>query len=883
MQHKRAVVLLLTFAAFGSASHLPGGSLSPRTARIEVERLLSGGGPQVSYSRVAKGVQPNSGGVFQSIPNLVPGQTATLTLPSVSGPTLIGGVGSITVPEGALRLTVDLQAVTSGAAVELFLRFGQDVELLNGQPVADHSARGGARSQRITVTSDSSPALRAGAYFVGIGLLTRGQRVTVRLTATVDDDVGDRAPIPCGEELTSGVTRNWSLPSQPDAQLLFGVDGLCVDVPEGSEFLRIEFVANPGGAEFGLFATANRDAFATGEFDPDHAAVGNGLTIVIGPDSDPPLENGRYFITGIAVTTNAEMSGTLTATVTAPGGVGPGDDGDDPGRGDADAPVTLSAASFAGETITRNMIVSSFGQNLAARTESTSAELTKVVGGTSVQIFDSSGREGFADVLFVSPGQVNWITPEWPASGPGEIIVRPEDGSLIRGPIMIADVSPGLFTADFSGEGPPAANGVRVAADGSSERVSLFLCGTVPLSCVPVPIDLGLEGDTFVLELFGTGFREQSAVSAEIGRQPARVLGAVAQGQFAGLDQTNIVVDRSLIGAGDVNASFTANGVQSNEVWLSIGPAPHEILSTDPREISAAQTTTNFAVTGRLLRSVTEMQFFPPDGIRVSGVSATESEVRATLTIEADAVLGTRTMSVVSGAGRSNPVALEIVPPAAPPPVITGLSPASGSPGQTISSFTITGTDLGGVTSVAFTPPEGIAALNVSATPAAVTAELTIAPDAALGDRGVSVTSPAGTSNSAMFRVVEAAEGPRISNLRGGGLTLVGNLIVWGPVLFDFMDDDGDIRSPVEAFTPEPLQGAANMLVEINDGRRTCVGYHGTGPSLNRPGELSGTIETFLPLPGASGFGRGVMSLTLFDAAGKRSNTLEGEIFVSCQ
>ena len=528
------------------------------------------------------------------------------------------------------------------------------------------------------------------------------------------------------------------------------------------------------------------------------------------------------------------------------------------------------------------MIVSTFGNDLAVRTESTGDQLGKVVAGTAVQIIDSTGASDFADVLFASPGQVNWITPGWMADGEGEVNIRPEGGSVIGGPILIGNVAPGIFTANFTGEGPPAATGVRVGSDGSSTRVPLFECGTVRESCVPLPIDLGPEDETFVLELFGTGFREQTSVSAEIGGQPANVLGAVAQGQFAGLDQANLVVDRALAGEGDVLASLMANDIPSNEVWLNIGPPPHGITSIDPPAVDTARTT-EVLISGSSLDGVNRIEFFPPEGIGVSGVSAAGSEVRAELTVSADAVLGTRMMSVVSGSGRSNPLPVEFVPPPAPAPMITALGPPSGSPGQTIANFTITGTELAGVTSIDFSPPDGIAVSNVSATASAVTAQLTIAGDAELGERQASVTSAAGTSNALSFRVVEQPVGPQISNLRGGGLTIAGSLIVWGPVMFDFVDDDGDIRTPAERFTTGPLEGAANMLVEIVDGSTTCVGYHGSGPTLNRPGELSGTIETFLPLPGAFGTARAVMKLTVFDAGGKRSNTLEDDIFVGCR
>ena len=139
------------------------------------------------------------------------------------------------------------------------------------------------------------------------------------MTPTLDDEDATEV-IPCGDELQSGVVKNWSLPSASGPQLLFGTDGVCIDAPENSTSLTIEFEGNPDTAQFGLFVTANRDAFGTGEFEPDNALTGNDLSLTIGPESNPPFETGQYFITGISLAENTEMSGTLIVTVNGPGG-----------------------------------------------------------------------------------------------------------------------------------------------------------------------------------------------------------------------------------------------------------------------------------------------------------------------------------------------------------------------------------------------------------------------------------------------------------------------------------------------------------------------------------------------------------------------------------
>ncbi|HKQ78679.1 MAG TPA: hypothetical protein VJ810_33585, partial [Blastocatellia bacterium] len=61
-----------------------------------------------------------------------------------------------------------------------------------------------------------------------------------------------------------------------------------------------------------------------------------------------------------------------------------------------------------------------------------------------------------------------------------------------------------------------------------------------------------------------------SAVSASIGGTNAQVLFAGAQGDFAGLDQTNIAIPRSLAGRGDVDLVFSVDGKTANTVTINI-------------------------------------------------------------------------------------------------------------------------------------------------------------------------------------------------------------------------------------------------------------------------------------------------------------------------
>src|SRR5262249_16129864 len=135
----------------------------------------------------------------------------------------------------------------------------------------------------------------------------------------------------------------------------------------------------------------------------------------------------------------------------------------------------------------------------------------------------------------------------------------------------INPVAPALFTADASGQGVPAAVALRVRADGSQSVEPVARYDAALQRFVPVPIDLGPDlgnasGQGFLI-LLGTGFRapaEPDAVATFIGGEIAETLFAGAAPGFAGLDQANVRVPRSLAGKGNVSLLLMADDRASN-------------------------------------------------------------------------------------------------------------------------------------------------------------------------------------------------------------------------------------------------------------------------------------------------------------------------------
>ncbi len=230
----------------------------------------------------------------------------------------------------------------------------------------------------------------------------------------------------------------------------------------------------------------------------------------------------------------------------------------------------VSAADFSGERFAADMWVALFGENLADTLLIPTSGLPESLGGTSVTVKDRDGVPRASKLQFVSPQRINFLIPAGTANGPAGVTVTTSDGAAAAAMIQIETVAPSLFTANASGEGPAAATWLRVAADDSRTTGFTFSTDSGEGGRVNVPIDLGEGGDQIFVSFFGTGFRKQTSVTATIGGVEVPVTGAVAQGQFDGLDQAVVgPIPPELIGSGEVDVVLTFDGVAANTVTLS--------------------------------------------------------------------------------------------------------------------------------------------------------------------------------------------------------------------------------------------------------------------------------------------------------------------------
>ncbi|MBI3278536.1 MAG: hypothetical protein HYZ57_01690 [Acidobacteria bacterium] len=233
----------------------------------------------------------------------------------------------------------------------------------------------------------------------------------------------------------------------------------------------------------------------------------------------------------------------------------------------------VSAASFDRDgTLAPEMIATGFSAAIGARVSVGGSPLPFTLAGYSISIRDSAGREAPAPLFSVANGQISFLVPGGTASGNATVSLRGEDRVLAAGPVRIAAVAPGIFTANASGSGAAAGLVLTAGPDGARTVSELFQRAEGG-AFLPRPFTLD-AGEVYLL-LFGTGIRGQrSGVTATIGGQPAPVSGAAAQGTFAGLDQVNLgpLAHEFSDHRGELEVVVTVDGVPSNRVTIAPNP-----------------------------------------------------------------------------------------------------------------------------------------------------------------------------------------------------------------------------------------------------------------------------------------------------------------------
>ena len=178
--------------------------------------------------------------------------------------------------------------------------------------------------------------------------------------------------------------------------------------------------------------------------------------------------------------------------------------------------------------------------------------------GNAVTVTDAAGTQRTAELIFSSAQQINLVIPAGTATGEAQFQIGTD---FVAANIQL--VAPTLFTMSGTGSGVAAALATK-----NQLPVPVFQCGTS--GCVVIPLDV--SGAPVYLSLYGTGIRHRTALSdvtVSVNGTSVPVLYAGPAPGFDGLDQINVQLLPSLVGAGSVNVVVT-DGPSSNAVTIAI-------------------------------------------------------------------------------------------------------------------------------------------------------------------------------------------------------------------------------------------------------------------------------------------------------------------------
>ncbi len=217
-------------------------------------------------------------------------------------------------------------------------------------------------------------------------------------------------------------------------------------------------------------------------------------------------------------------------------------------------------------------LASLYAQDLAAApAQATTLPLPTTLGGVTLTVTDSAGVRRSAPLLYVSPGQINFLLPDGVAPGTATVVTAGSGAQQVF-TAAVQPVAPALFSMNGTGSGVAAALAVAVLAGNPQTQfpVPVFQCTAA--GCVAVPIDTGLDRPVY-LSLYGTGIRNRTSlagVTVTINGINLSPLYAGPSPDFAGLDQVNVGLSLALRGSGESAVTVTVDGHTSNPVTIKI-------------------------------------------------------------------------------------------------------------------------------------------------------------------------------------------------------------------------------------------------------------------------------------------------------------------------
>jgi uncharacterized protein (TIGR03437 family) len=194
---------------------------------------------------------------------------------------------------------------------------------------------------------------------------------------------------------------------------------------------------------------------------------------------------------------------------------------------------------------------------------------SKLDATAAVTVTDSQGTSRPAQISSAGSQRVIFSIPADTAPGIATVTIGSQSGG-----VLVDSVAPGLYSADGSGTGVADGAAATYSADGTTITPQSIATCPSNGTCAASPLDLGGPTDRLVLSLYATGisgFSSMSNVAASIGGAAAQVLYiGPQQTSSTGRDEVDLVVPRSLAGAGEVPVVLTVDGQTANVVTVSL-------------------------------------------------------------------------------------------------------------------------------------------------------------------------------------------------------------------------------------------------------------------------------------------------------------------------
>ena len=219
----------------------------------------------------------------------------------------------------------------------------------------------------------------------------------------------------------------------------------------------------------------------------------------------------------------------------------------------------VQSAAAPSSSVAPDSLASLYGVNLAPGIAQASVQpLPLALGLVTLSVTDTAGVVRAAPLLYVSPGQINFLVPDGTAPGLATLVVSGQTFTA-----AVQSVAPTLFSVNGAGSGVAAATAIRVQAGDPALQTS------VPVSA---PIVLGIDTPVYV-SFFGTGIRNRSSlanVAMTINGIGVPVLYAGPAPGYTGLDQVNAALVLNLRGSGESNVVLTVDGQAANTVTINV-------------------------------------------------------------------------------------------------------------------------------------------------------------------------------------------------------------------------------------------------------------------------------------------------------------------------